>query len=61
MKIQIAVTYRAERAMKFLLQIAVELVQNLVDDQPYPLEEARHLVAKHELGPSTKAIVTAAE
>jgi cyanophycin synthetase len=60
-----AVTYKAERAMKFLLQVAVELVQSLIDDKPYPLEEklkeARRLVAKYELGPSTKAIVTAAE
>ena len=61
----VAVTYKAERAMRFLLQVAVELVQSLVDDRPYPLdeklEEAKHLVAKHEIGPSTRAIVTAAE
>src|SRR3954465_9012297 len=61
----VAVTYKAERAMKFLLQVAVELVQSLIDDQPYPLEEkleeARRLVARYELGPSTRAIVTAAE
>ena len=61
----VAVTYKAEEAMKHLLRTAVELVQALVDDRPYPLEprlaEARELVAKFELGPSTRAIVEAAE
>ena len=61
----VAVTYKAERAMRFLLEVAVELVQALVDDQCYPLqeklEEARALVADYELGPSTRAIVDAAE
>jgi cyanophycin synthetase len=61
----VAVTYKAERAMRFLLEVAVELVQALVDNQPYPLEEklqqARGLVADYELGPSTRAIVDAAE
>ena len=61
----VTVTYKSERAMKFLLQVAVELVQALVDDRPYPLEDrlaqARDLVARYELGPSTRAIVAAAE
>src|SRR3954447_986037 len=61
----VAVTYKAERAMRYLLQVAVELVQALVDDRPYSLEEkleeARTLVADYELGPSTRAIVDAAE
>src|SRR5438067_3565116 len=35
----VAVTYKAECAMKFLLKVAVGLVQSLVDDKPYPLEE----------------------
>src|SRR5437763_251956 len=61
----VAVTYKADRAMRFLLEVAVELVQSLVDDQAYPLreklEKARALVADYELGPSTRAIVDAAE
>jgi len=61
----VAVTYKSEEGMKALLTTAVELVQALVDDKPYPLdaalERARELVAKYELGPSTKAIVSAAE
>src|SRR3954452_10740638 len=61
----VAVTYKAERAMRFLLHVAVELVQALVDVRPYALEqklqEARDLVARYELGPSTAAIVEAAE
>jgi cyanophycin synthetase len=61
----VAVTYKSERAMRFLLQVSVELVQALVDSEPYPLDaklsEARELVAKDELGPSTGAIVAAAE
>ncbi|MFL6417303.1 MAG: cyanophycin synthetase family protein, partial [Bryobacteraceae bacterium] len=61
----VAVTYKAEQAMKALLRTAVELVQALVDDKPYPLEaaleQARDLVPRYELGPSTTAIVSAAE
>jgi len=61
----IAVTYRSEEGMRALLNIAVELVQALVDDRPYPLEAAletaREAVVKSDLGPSTKAIVKAAE
>src|SRR5437764_800970 len=61
----VAVTYKSEEGMKSLLRTAVALVQALVDDKPYPLEaaleEARELVARYELGPSTKAIVSAAE
>src|SRR3954451_15362931 len=61
----VAVTYKSEEGMKVLLKTAVELVQALVDDRPYSLEAsidaAREAVAKSDLGPSTKAIVNAAE
>ncbi len=61
----VTVTYKSEEGMKALLKTAVELVQALVDDRPYPLdaaiEAAREAVAKSDLGPSTKAIVNAAE
>ena len=61
----VAVTYKSEEGMKALLKTAVELVQSLVDNRPYPLEPAvqaaREVVAKSDLGPSTRAIVNAAE
>jgi|GEM_PF-3660406 len=50
--------------MRYLLETAVELVGALVKDEPYALEEkleeARRLIARTELGPSTRAIVEAA-
>src|SRR3954451_22325640 len=53
----VAVTYKSEQGMKCLLRIAVELVQALIDNRPYPLEAsidaAREAVEKSELGPST--------
>src|SRR3954453_6748936 len=61
----VTVTYKSEEGMKALLKTAVELVQALVDDRPYRLEAsieaARELVGKYDLGPSTRAIVNAAE
>src|SRR5579883_382122 len=60
----VAVTYKSEHGMRCLLETAVELVQALVDDRPYPVEEkieqAKRAVADYEIGPSTKAIVEAA-
>ncbi|MDQ1474670.1 MAG: cyanophycin synthetase, partial [Bryobacterales bacterium] len=60
----VAVTYKSERGMKFLLGVAVDLVQALVDDVHFDLEprlaDARRIVAEYELGPSTRAIVEAA-
>src|SRR5262245_37798759 len=61
---QIAIEYKAEQGTKYLLQTAVELVESLIQDQPFPLEqrlkEAEKIIARTELGPSTKAIVAAA-
>jgi cyanophycin synthetase len=60
----VIVAYKAERGMHFLLRVAVELVDALVKGKPYPLKdkikEARRLIARTELGPSTRAIVAAA-
>jgi len=60
----VIVAYKAERGMRFLLEVAVGLVEALVKDEPYSLEEklteARRIIARTELGPSTRAIVEAA-
>ncbi|HEV3468201.1 MAG TPA: cyanophycin synthetase [Pyrinomonadaceae bacterium] len=60
----VVVEYRAEAATRFLLGEAVALVAALLKGEPFPLEErlgeARRLVARTELGPSTRAIVEAA-
>jgi cyanophycin synthetase len=57
--------YKNEAAARFLLGVAVELVDALVQGRAYPLDErlaeARRIVARTELGPSTRAIVDAAE
>ena len=53
----VAVTYKAERAMKFLLRVAVELLQSLIDDKPYPLEEAWRLVAAETESDSVRQLV----
>ncbi|HYP07185.1 MAG TPA: cyanophycin synthetase [Bryobacteraceae bacterium] len=60
----VAVTYKSDAGMHRLLEIAVELVQALVDGREYPLEkelaEVRSIVERTGLGPSTQAIVNAA-
>ncbi|HEX9918111.1 MAG TPA: cyanophycin synthetase, partial [Pyrinomonadaceae bacterium] len=60
----VVVAYKAERGMHYLLRVAVELADALVKNEPYPLEEkieeARRIIARTELGPSTRAIVEAA-
>lgn len=61
----VVVRYEAEEGMRHLLYTAVALVEALVDGRPYPVEEAlaeaRAIIAATELGPSTRAIVEAAE
>lgn len=61
----IYVESKSQHGMKRLLEVAVELVQALVDDRPYPLDEkiakVREIVREYDLGPSTRAIVEAAE
>jgi cyanophycin synthetase len=60
----VVVEYKAEKGAAFLLRSAVELVEALVTGEPYPLAEklaeARRVIARTELGPSTRAIVEAA-
>jgi cyanophycin synthetase len=57
--------YKNEAASRYLLQVALELVEALIDTRPYALDEklaaARRIVSATELGPSTRAIVDAAE
>jgi cyanophycin synthetase len=61
----IVVEHKAEQGTRYLLEAAVELVEALIKGEPFPLAEkvaeARRIVAKTELGPSTKAIIDAAE
>lgn len=60
----VIVAYKAEQGMRYLLQTAVELVEALVKGESFPLEErlkeAQRIIARTELGPSTRAIVDAA-
>lgn len=65
----VVVEYKAERAMRFLLEKAVEIVEKLVAGESLEnleklkeeiLTEARRLVARYEFGPSTRSIVEAA-
>ncbi len=59
------IEYRNEGACRYLVEVARELVEALVHDRPFPLEEklaqARDVVGRTELGPSTRAIVEAAQ
>jgi cyanophycin synthetase len=60
----VVVEYKAEKATRYLLETAVELVEALLKGEQYHLEqklaETRRLALKSELGPSTRAIVDAA-
>jgi cyanophycin synthetase len=61
----VAVEYKAEQATRHLLGAAVRLVEAVIEGGEFPfdeaVEEARRLAARTELGPSTRAIVEAAE
>src|SRR4051812_42586524 len=61
---EVTVVYTAERAMAHLLRTAVDLVQAVLDDRPFPIDDAlacaRQLAKDYEFGPSTKAVVDAA-
>ncbi|MGH9768803.1 MAG: cyanophycin synthetase [Blastocatellia bacterium] len=60
----VIIEYKAEQGTKYLLRLAVEIVESLKWGEPFPLEkrlgEARKLIARTELGPTTKAITEAA-
>src|SRR3982751_2890804 len=61
----VAVTYINQAGMRHLLHVAVELVDALVAGRPYPLEqrlaEGRNIVEENSFGPSTQAIISAAQ
>lgn len=60
----VVVEFKAEEATKYLLGVAVELVEALAAGESFEvverLEEAKPIMADTELGPSTRAIVEAA-
>lgn len=63
---KVAVRFRSEPGMRYLLEQAVTLVQCVVDgecqfDLQPVIDEAERIVRRSQLGPSTKAIVDAAE
>jgi cyanophycin synthetase len=62
---KVAVRFRCEKAMSHILLAAVEIVEALFLGAPLEIESvvsaARALAAANELGPSTQAIVRAAE
>jgi len=61
----VAAEYKCESGMTFLLETAVELVEALLTGRDYDLDaqlqRARAIVAASALGPSTRAIVDAAD
>lgn len=61
----VAVAYKSEAGMRFLLAKAVDLAQAVIDGVPFDLDaclrQARELAAEYEIGPSTRAILDAAE
>lgn len=64
-KYKIAVRYKCEKGMSFLLLSAVSVVEALIRGKTADIAgvvaRARQIVSDNELGPSTKAIVSAAE
>lgn len=60
----VIIEYESQAAARFLLIVAMELVQACVHGMQYPLaqklQEARAIKSKNDLGPSTAAIVQAA-
>ncbi|MFL6335672.1 MAG: cyanophycin synthetase family protein, partial [Pyrinomonadaceae bacterium] len=61
----VVIEYCAEHATRYLLERAVALVEAVIRGEEFPLdeviEEAQEIAADTELGPSTRAIVDAAE
>lgn len=62
---QVAVRFRSEEGMRYLLESAAKITEALYRDQPFDLEDvlatAKRIIKRHELGPSTTAIVEAAK
>jgi cyanophycin synthetase len=61
----VVIEFCAEQATRYLLETAVEFVEALIAGEEFSLaeriEEARRIASETELGPSTRAIVEAAE
>jgi cyanophycin synthetase len=61
----IAIEYKAEAASKYLLDAAVRLVTAVLRSEPFAIGkevyEAKQIAARTEFGPSTRAIIDAAE
>ncbi|MFL6284210.1 MAG: cyanophycin synthetase [Pyrinomonadaceae bacterium] len=61
----VVIEFCAEHATRYLLERAVGLVESVIRGEEFPLdeviEEAQEIAADTELGPSTRAIVEAAE
>jgi cyanophycin synthetase len=61
----VVIEFCAEQATRYLLERAVALVEAVIRGEEFPLaetiEEAKEIAADTELGPSTRAIVDAAE
>ncbi|HEY0730373.1 MAG TPA: hypothetical protein VGD38_19970, partial [Pyrinomonadaceae bacterium] len=61
----VAIEYKAEHASRYLLEGAVRLVTAVLNSEVFPVGkeiwEAKQIAAQTELGPSTRAIVEAAE
>jgi cyanophycin synthetase len=61
----VAIEYKAEQASRYLLEAAVRLVTTALNCEAFPVGkeiwEAKQIAAHTELGPSTHAIVEAAE
>ncbi|MGZ9057966.1 MAG: cyanophycin synthetase, partial [Burkholderiaceae bacterium] len=62
---RVVVRFRNEAGMRYLLEAAVGLVDALIAGTPVRVDEivatAKRIVARHALGPSTQAIVDAAD
>ncbi len=62
---QVAVRYKCEEGMRFLLETAVELVAAVVGRKKYPIEEkiceAKKIISRNAMGPSTLSLIHAAE
>lgn len=61
----VAIEYKAEHASRYLLEVAVRLVTAVLNSEVFPVGkeiwEAKQIAVQTELGPSTRAIVEAAE
>lgn len=61
----VIVEYKAEKGTEYLLRAAVGLVEAILQDKPFALEQeilaAKRIIAQTEPGPSTRTIVEAAE